>query len=54
MTIDLAPLDKSSERPPYRQIAAALRSAIQRGKLGPGDKLPSESELVEHYGVARR
>jgi len=53
VTIDLAALDKSSERPPYRQIAAALRSAIQRGKLGPGDKLPSESELVEHFGVAR-
>lgn len=53
MTIDLAALDAADERPPYRQIAAALRGAIQRGKLGPGDKLPSESELVEHYGVAR-
>lgn len=53
MTIDLAALDKADERPPYRQIAAALREAIRRGKLGPGDKLPSESELVDHYGVAR-
>ena len=51
--IDLVGIDKADERPPYRQIAAALREAIQRGKLGPGDKLPSESELVEHYGVAR-
>lgn len=53
MTIDLAAVDKADERPPYRQIAAALREAIRRGKLGPGDKLPSESELVDHYGVAR-
>lgn len=50
---DLAAIDKADERPPYRQIAAALREAIRRGKLGPGDKLPSESELVERYGVAR-
>lgn len=51
--IDLPTLDPADERPPYRQIAAALREVIKRGKLGPGDKLPSESELVDQYGVAR-
>lgn len=50
---ELAAIDKSDDRPPYRQIAAALRDAIQHGRLGPGDKLPSESELVDRYGVAR-
>jgi len=32
---DLAAIDEADERPPYRQIAAALREAIRRGKLGP-------------------
>ena len=39
--------------PPYRQIAAQLREAIRRGELAPGDKLPSETELIDHYHVAR-
>lgn len=49
----LAEIDKADERPPYRQIAAALREAIKLGRLAPGDRLPSEAELVERYGVAR-
>lgn len=51
--IPLAPLDRSDDRSPYVQIAAALREAINLGRLGPGDRLPSESELTQHYGVAR-
>jgi GntR family transcriptional regulator len=46
-------IDKADERPPYRQIAAALRESINLGRLAPGNRLPSESELVERYGVAR-
>ncbi len=34
-------------------IAAALRSAIVEGRLLVGDRLPSESELAEQYGVSR-
>jgi GntR family transcriptional regulator len=51
--IQLGGIDTTDERPPYRQIAAALREAIRLGRLAPGDQLPSESELVQHYGVAR-
>lgn len=51
--ISLAQLDRSSDRSPYLQIAAALREAIQLGRLGPGDRLPSEAELTQHFGVAR-
>jgi GntR family transcriptional regulator len=51
--IPLAQLDRSDDRSPYLQIAAALREAIQLGRLGPGDKLPSETELTQHFGVAR-
>jgi GntR family transcriptional regulator len=49
----LGSLDRSDDRAPYRQIADQLRRAIDRGDLGPGDKLPSEAELMAHYNVAR-
>lgn len=36
-----------------RQVAAALRADIEQGRLGPGDKLPSERTLAQTHGVAR-
>lgn len=48
----LRDLDPSDARPVYRRIADALREAIESGDLAPGDKLPSESELMSRYGVA--
>ncbi|MBT2383834.1 GntR family transcriptional regulator [Streptomyces sp. ISL-11] len=39
--------------PPYKQIAADLIRDIEAGTLEVGSPLPSESELVERYGVAR-
>jgi len=51
--VQLAGIDKADDRPPYRQTAAALREAINLGRLSSGDRLPSESELVKRYGVAR-
>lgn len=51
--IQLDQLDRSDDRSPYLQIAAALREAIKLGRLSAGDRLPSESELTQHYGVAR-
>lgn len=35
------------------QLIKALRVRIDDGDLKPGDKLPSEQELVERYGVSR-
>lgn len=49
----MAALDPDDPRPPYRQMADALRAAILTRKLKPGDKLPSQAELAERYGVAR-
>lgn len=46
-------LDPSSHRPVYRQIADHLRDAISDGRLSEGDQLPSEVQLMDHYGVAR-
>lgn len=51
--LDLGVIDRTDDRPPYRQIAAQLRRHISAGTLAPGEKLPSESELIEHFGVAR-
>ena len=46
-------LDPVSDRPVFKQIADHLRDAIERGVLQPGDKVPSESQLMKHYDVAR-
>jgi len=46
-------LDPDDPRPPYQQVAAALRAAILTRKIEPGDKLPSQAELAATYGVAR-
>ncbi|MBO0883117.1 MAG: GntR family transcriptional regulator [Mycobacterium sp.] len=46
-------VDPASDRAVYRQIADRLRTKIERHKLVPGERLPSESELVAEYGVSR-
>ncbi len=37
----------------YQQIARAIATAISDGRYGPGDKLPSERELADDFGVSR-
>ena len=37
----------------YRQVASALRAEITSRRLKPGDKLPTEPQLVERFGVSR-
>ena len=51
--LQLSQIDRASDRPPYRQIAALLRKSIEEGCYGPGAQLPSEAELIKHFGVAR-
>ncbi|MFY1668826.1 GntR family transcriptional regulator [Plantactinospora sp. WMMB334] len=46
-------IDPASDRAVYRQIADQLRAAVERGDLGPGAQLPSETRLVSEYGVSR-
>lgn len=50
---ELGLVDRLADAPPFRQIADQLRRAIQQGDLEPGGRVPSEAELIEHYGVAR-
>lgn len=45
-------IDPSSDRAVYRQIADHIRTAITRRRLSEGDHLPSEAQLMSHYGVA--
>ncbi|MDO5032896.1 GntR family transcriptional regulator [Corynebacterium sp.] len=40
-------------RPAYLVIADALRSKIENKQLSPGDRFPTERELVREFGVAR-
>ena len=46
-------LNSHSATPLYKQLIGALASKIEAGVYRDGDKLPTESELVEEYGVSR-
>ncbi|KOU23759.1 GntR family transcriptional regulator [Streptomyces sp. WM6372] len=37
---------------PYMRIAAELRGRIERGELGPGDRVPSTRAITQRWGVA--
>ena len=50
---DLSTLDQNDYKPLYAQLSEALAAYIQTKGLKPGDPLPSESELVQHYGISR-
>jgi len=39
--------------PPYMQVVAALRSAVESGRYRPGDLLPSDREIAAEWGVSR-
>ena len=53
MTVLTETVDPASDRAVYKQIADHLRAAISRNALREGEQLPSEAQLMEHYGVAR-
>ncbi|MFB9902983.1 TetR/AcrR family transcriptional regulator C-terminal domain-containing protein [Allokutzneria oryzae] len=38
--------------PPYRRIAAEIRSRIEAGELRPGDRVPSTRAVTREWGVA--
>jgi GntR family transcriptional regulator len=49
----LGTLDPAGDRAVFRQIADQLRDAIEKGRLAENEQIPSETMLLEHYGVAR-
>ncbi len=46
-------IDKESFVPIYYQLQELLVGMIESGELKPGDKLPSENELVDKYDISR-
>ncbi len=45
-------IDRERFEPPYYQLAHILRQQIASGELRPGDRVPSEVQLCERYGVS--
>lgn len=46
-------VDKSSSDPLYKQLASEFLNRIDEGLWRAGDKLPSEKELMDEFGVGR-
>jgi DNA-binding GntR family transcriptional regulator len=48
----IAAIDRSSYEPAYAQLVRILLGQIAAGEFRPGDRLPSEAQLCESYGVS--
>ena len=46
-------IDPTGPVAPYRQIAEIIRSRIESGEYPQGSRIPTESEIVETWEVAR-
>jgi GntR family transcriptional regulator len=46
-------IDPTGPVPPYKQIAEIIRERIVSGEYPKGARLPTESEMVETWEVAR-
>jgi len=46
-------LDRGSFKPLYYQISEVVRLLIESNELKPGDRLPSENELIAQYQISR-
>ncbi len=51
--LDLPKLNPDDFKPLYAQLSDALIHYIRAQELKPGDPLPSEAELIRHYGTSR-
>ena len=46
-------IDPTGPVPPYKQIAAIIRARIESGDYPKGARIPTESEIVDTWEVAR-
>ena len=46
-------IDPDSGVPVYRQLVDGIRAAIEKGALRPGQRLRTEPEYVDEFGVSR-
>jgi GntR family transcriptional regulator len=51
--VSLVTIDHLSGTPVYMQLAALLRSSIDRGELEPDRPLPSYTTLMQEHEIAR-
>lgn len=51
--MDGVTVDPRTKTPVYLQIAAILRGEIERGVYAPGRPVPSETQLMQRFEVAR-
>jgi len=52
MSLDFT-IDRSSPVPLYYQLSQQLESAIAGGEMKPGDRIATEIEMAEKYGLSR-
>jgi GntR family transcriptional regulator len=45
--------DRRTPYAPYMRVLDALAEEIRAGRIGPGERVPSEAELCERFKVAR-
>ena len=46
-------MSRPAKTPKYRAVCDTLQREIQSGRLGPGDRLPSEAQLERRFGASR-
>lgn len=46
-------IDPGQAEPLYSQLAGLLRRRMEDGTIGPGERLPSQRDLEQEFGVAR-
>ena len=46
-------LNHQSPLPLYRQLADLLAAKMRSGEYRPGDRIPSEHDLADTYGIGR-
>jgi GntR family transcriptional regulator len=51
--LDRVAIDHEAAEPVYQQLAAILRTRIEAGEFAPGRAIPSETALMQQYGLAR-
>lgn len=53
MVVSMPPVDRSSDRPAYKQVADRLRERLDACEFGDNGRLPSESTLMKECQVSR-
>jgi GntR family transcriptional regulator len=53
MDLNLKIIDSESIVPLYKQLFHYLNSAIENHQFKPGDRIPSENELVQEFNISR-